>query len=252
MAKYFEQKLYVDTRDIDGHNHCRPSALLGLLQEAATQAAIDLDVSRERMLEDYNLFWMLARIWYRLERPLHWGEEIVVRTWHRGNKGATMYRDFDIYCNDKWVGESVSAWVLADSQTHRIARLSSVAQLIDSGGEELCKHITLSKLHLPDMQPAGMRMMHYSDTDINAHVNNNRYADFACDAVELFRRPQDVFVQQMQVGYLAECRPGEEIALSIAKQGEEFYVLGSGADKPRFETKLVLRKTDEKQEGKGA
>ncbi len=35
------------------------------------------------------------------------------------------------------------------------------------------------------METAGRRLLHYSDTDLNGHVNNNRYADFACDAMEI-------------------------------------------------------------------
>ena len=50
--------------------------------------------------------------------------------------------------------------------------------------------------------------MHYSDTDVNGHVNNTRYADFACDAVELDKLPPEQFLAEMQIGYLAECRPG--------------------------------------------
>lgn len=51
--------------------------------------------------------------------------------------------------------------------------------------------------------------MHYSDTDVNGHVNNTRYADFACDAVELDRLPENQFLTEMQIGYLAECRRGD-------------------------------------------
>ena len=44
--------------------------------------------------------------------------------------------------------------------------------------------------------------MRYSDTDINGHVNNTRYADFVCDALELENLSQDRFLSQMQIGYL--------------------------------------------------
>ena len=51
---YFTYQYTIDSRDTDPFNQCRPSALLGLLQEAATEAAVALHVSREETLERYN------------------------------------------------------------------------------------------------------------------------------------------------------------------------------------------------------
>lgn len=85
---YFEGSYPIDSRDVDPWNHCRPSGLMGILQEAAVAAACELHASREEMLSKYNLFWMLARMWYRLDRPLGWNERLDIRTWHRGGIGA--------------------------------------------------------------------------------------------------------------------------------------------------------------------
>ena len=113
----YECEYTVDSRDIDPWYHCRPSGLMGMLQEAATQAACALHVSRDEMLERYNSFWMLARLWYRLDVPLSWGDTVHIRTWHRGGRGASTYRDFDLFVNGQPVGEAVSTWVLADAAT---------------------------------------------------------------------------------------------------------------------------------------
>lgn len=104
MDYSYEHVYLIGTGSIDLHGHCRPSALLTLLQEAATDHAIELHVSREEMAERYHAFWMLARIWFRLERPLTLGEQLTVRTWHRGGKGAMMYRDFDLLVDGAPVG----------------------------------------------------------------------------------------------------------------------------------------------------
>ena len=111
----YECEYTVDSRDIDPWYRCRPSGLMGMLQEAATQAACALHVSRDEMLERYNSFWMLARLWYRLDVPLSWGDTVHIRTWHRGGRGASTYRDFDLFVNGQPVGEAVSTWVLADA-----------------------------------------------------------------------------------------------------------------------------------------
>ena len=84
--------------------------------------------------------------------------------------------------------------------------------------------------------------MHYSDTDVNGHVNNTRYADFACDAVELDRLPEDQFLTEMQIGYLAECRPGEVLDLEAGSIDSGCYVRGLDRNgKTRFETAMIFR-----------
>lgn len=242
MSVWYEYKTVVDTRDVDGLNRCRPSALLGHLQEAATLAAEHMGFGRDLLMERYGAFWMLARLWYKLERPLHWGDELTIHTWHRGGKGASSYRDFDLYVNGEYVGEAVSVWVLAQLADRKMLRMSQIPELEGTQGGERSKERLLSKLRLPEqMELAERRLMHYSDLDINGHVNNTRYADFACDAIRADRLGQDTFVAGMQLGYHAECRPGEEISMRVACGSQECFVHGiDETGKTRFDAQVFL------------
>ena len=239
---FWEGTYPVDSRDVDKWYNCRPSGLLGILQEAAVSAACQLHASREEMVEKYNLFWMMARLWYRLDRPLKWGERVTVRTWHRGGKGASTYRDFDLLVNGVPVGEAVSLWVVADADTHRLGRMSGIQEFQGTDGGELCKKKTLAHLRMPEhMELADRRAMHYSDTDVNGHVNNVRYADFICDALHKENLGGDQFVSSLQVGYLAECQAGETLELYTEEQDGLWYVHGTDAEgKKRFDGALGL------------
>lgn len=243
---YFEGGYPIDSRDVDPWNHCKPSGLMGILQEAAVAAACELHASRPEMMEKYNLFWMLARMWYRLDRPLKWNETLSIRTWHRGGSGASSYRDFDLFVDGKPVGEAVSVWVLADADTHRLARMSKIEEFQGTDGGELCKDKSLSRFKLPqEMAAADHRAMHYSDTDINGHVNNVRYADFICDAIRMDQLGQDFYVSALQVDYLAECMAGEPITLFTGEQDGLRYVRGAdAAGKSRFEGAVTLTPLD--------
>lgn len=240
MPLSYKHTVLIDSRDVDGRNQCKASALLGHLQEAATQAAESGGFGRSALMGKYNGFWMLTRMWFHLDRPLRWEEEVTIHTWHRGGKTAMMYRDFDIYAGGEPVGEAVSAWVLADFTSRKILRLGSIEKLADTWGGELCKEKTLHKLRLPrEMAELDRRPMRYSDTDMNGHVNNTRYADFACDALRMDTFPREKFLSEMQIGYLAECRPGELLLLEGAEEGSIAYLRGVDGDgKPRFETYL--------------
>ncbi len=242
MAVFYEKTYTVGTRDVDPFGYCRPSALLGILQEAATAAAEAIHISRQDIVPRYHAFWMLARIWYRLDRPLRWGEEVAVKTWHRGGKGAAMYRDFDLTVAGERVGEAVSSWVMANVDTHKLLRLSDISEFAGTEGGELCKDKLLNKLRLPEeLAPAGRRHLYYSDADINGHVNNARYADFACDALGMEALGRENVVSSLQLGYLAECLPGEELALLTVEREGVGYVRGTDAQgKHRFEAALTL------------
>lgn len=239
---FYEGTYRVGARDTDPFNQCRPSSVLNFLQEAATQAAGELGVSRDEIVSKYGCFWMLVRIWYRLDKPLYWDEELTVRTWHRGGKGVSMYRDFDLYRNGELIGEAVSTWVLADLESHKLKRLADVDEFKLTTGGDLCKSIQLHKVRVPEqMEPTEERLLHYSDCDVNGHVNNVRYADFACDAVRLDREGAGRFVSSFHISYLRECRPGEVITLSAAREGGTWYARGvdnTGAG--RFEAALTL------------
>lgn len=242
MSVFYENTYPMDTRDMDPFMQCRPSALLGYLQQAGTEAALELKLSREEMIRQYNVFWMLARIWYRLDRPLGWGDKLTVRTWHRGGRGAAMYRDFDLLVDGVPMGEAVSTWVLADLDTRKLFRLSGVTQVEGTTGGPLCKDKLLTRVRLPGgLEPVERRLLHYSDTDVNGHVNNARYADFACDAVRLDTLGAGRFVSSFQAGYLAECRAGETLILSTAEAEGVFFVHGADeVGSSRFDAALTL------------
>ncbi len=238
----FEMNFHVGAGEAGLGLQCRPSGVLSILQEAATQAACRFHASGPEMLEKYNALWMVTRMWYRLDRPLMWNEQVTVRTWHRGDKGAAIYRDFDLLVNGKPVGEAVSTWVLVDDTSRRLLRPSAVKELAHTDGGELCKDKKLTGLRLPEgMELVEERRFHYSDIDCNGHVNNVRYADVAADAARLEERLDKQFVSSLQIGYIRECMAGERIRVLTAETGEGLFILGAGREgDTRFDARFTL------------
>jgi medium-chain acyl-[acyl-carrier-protein] hydrolase len=242
MAHFFEATFKIDSRDTDTFGLCRPSALLAYLQEVANLAAEEIHVSREETLEKYNCFWMLVRIWYRLDKPIRQFDEITFKTWHRGDKGVIMYRDFDLLRNGERIGEVVSAWVLADWDNRKMLRLSKVMEFSQTTGGELCKELQLRKLKLPvEMEPIQERTVTYSDLDVNGHVNNTKYADYICDAVKMEQLGQTSFVSGLQIGYEAECKVDDTLRIFLHQGKTEYFVRGDDFEgKNRFESSFTL------------
>ncbi|MDE6589939.1 MAG: acyl-ACP thioesterase [Oscillospiraceae bacterium] len=242
MSTFYEMDLRVDSRDVDLFNQCRPSAVLGYLQEASTQAAIALGVSGPQILERYNCLWMVTRSWVELDAPLRWNDPVHIKTWHRGASGVSSYRDFDLFRDGKPVGQGVTQWVMVDADSRQLFRMKDLAEFQGTDGGDLKKSVKLRRVPMPTAFDARVqRDLRYSDTDINGHVNNIHYADFACDSLHLERMGRDRFVRSMQIGYVNECRAGETIWISTAVQGDEWIARGEGADgDERFEFSLTL------------
>ena len=242
MSTFYEMDLRVDSRDVDLFNQCRPSALLGYLQEAATQAALALDVSGPQIRAKYNCLWMVTRTWLELDAPLRWNDPLTVKTWHRGASGASSYRDFDLFREGRPIGQGTSQWVMVDADSRRLFRMKELTEFQGTDGGELNKSVKLRRPPLPDAFDRRVRRdLRYSDTDINGHVNNTHYADFACDSLHLERLGQGKFVRSIQIGYVGECQAGETIWVDTAARGDELFARGQGEDGvERFDFALKL------------
>ena len=242
MSTFYEMDFRVDSRDVDLWGQCRPSAVLGYLQEAATQAALELGVSGPEILKKYNCLWMVTRNWVELDAPLRWNELIHVKTWHRGASGASSYRDFDLLRDGKPIGQGTSVWVMVDTQARKLFRMKDLTEFQGTGGGELCKSVKLRRPAMPEaFDRRTRRELGYSDTDINGHVNNIHYADFACDSLHLERLGQGKFVRSFQIGYVSECQAGEVIDVDTAVRGDQLFARGQGeAGDERFDFTLTL------------
>ena len=62
--------------------------------------------------------------------------------------------------------------------------------------------------------------MHYSDTDVNGHVNNARYADWLCDALGL-ETMREYRVKTMRLSYAAETMKGSPLCFQVTLSAEE-------------------------------
>lgn len=242
MSTTYKMDFLVDSRDVDMFGQCRPSALLGHLQEGATLAALALGVAGPQIRERYNTMWMVARQWTELYTPLRWNEKIELLTWHRGAVGVSSYRDYRLSREGREVGRAVSTWVMVDVDTHKLFRMKELKEFQGTDGGALCYDVKLHRVPSPDAYDRREeRRMRYSDTDINGHVNNTHYADFACDALHLEDHGQDKYVRSFQIGYMGECRAGETIWVDSAVRGDSLYARGmDGQNKERFDFSMTL------------
>lgn len=238
MASVYENEYPVGVIHTDMFDLCRPSSLLNFLQEAATEHVNLLGIGMADLMER-GAVWMLVRMKYTLERPVRGGERLRVRTSYRPPKGAFVFRDFELYAGRQHIGGALSTWVLGDVNSHALLKAEEILPAV--GCAEASPGEKLGKIPMPrELDDAGARTVGYSDTDVNGHANNTRYADYACDAIH-FERRAGQYVRRMQLTYSAECLAGQTIALRSRSDGNVFYVRGLDEDgKPHFDIRMEL------------
>jgi acyl-ACP thioesterase len=157
-----------------------------------------------------------------------------------------MYRDFDLFVGEEPVGEAVSVWLLDNFETRQMMPLSILGSLADTTGGEYSKTRKLTKLKMPEtLSLDEVRLMHNSDLDVNDHVNNTRYAEFVTDSLHVERLPENQFLSELQIGYVKECRAGEQISMLTGQMDGAWYVRGVDGDgTPRFDAKAAFSTVD--------
>lgn len=228
--------------DIDTHKRCKLSALLGYLQDMATEHALILGIGGQRMETEHNAAWMMVRAHLALTRPITHEDVLDITTWHRGvGKTAVVFRDFDICVGGDRIGEAVISWVLADITQRKILKPAIIPSVVQSAKPAVVKSLIPAKIKAPsEMAFAFTRPIYYSDTDINGHANNTKYADMACDALR-YERCSGQYISQVEINYVQEGFPGETLTLYSGKAEGAQYVRGlDEGGKPRFEVRMVL------------
>ncbi|MDO5549453.1 MAG: thioesterase [Eubacteriales bacterium] len=235
-AYQFEKEFVLEVGHIDGRQIARPSALVDFMQELATNhaEALGLDkAARERC----NAFWVLSRLKYYLNRPLRQHEKLRVVTWPRKIKGALWYRDFRFFAGEEEVGHAVTAWSIISADQHKLVRPK--AMQVDVPEQEFGITELLSQIPDHNLQPYFARQVHYSDIDINRHLNNVKAVDILSDAIGL-EKHDDWYVSEFQVNYKAETACGTTLQLLRAQEGNEIYIKAMDGEQEKLQAKATI------------
>ena len=164
-----------------------PSALLGVLQEAA----IDGSSSRGFPLSYYHrerAFWMLRRITFRYERPLRHGDSLAVTTWvsRVGKTSPTREYRIDSASRGECIARARTYWVYIDMATGRSKEIpDELRQGFAPTAEPLEQVLTVPEGPLVTGANAvtETRTVATSDVDWSGHAKCCRYVSWLEDLV---------------------------------------------------------------------
>jgi len=227
--KFFE----VGAFQVQPNGNLSLCSLADLLQEIAWRHA-DFQGFGRNLLEQ-QLMWALSRMELKVIQFPRWGDSLRIFTGGRGQAGAFAFREFMVWNHqEEVVARAMSSWLLVHREKKRILKPESVlpSSLFDPQAAPSWQPIKLEASG-PELASKLIQVQH-SDLDLYNHVNHTSYIRW----VENIAATRNLFPTSIAVNYLAECKAGDQVQLTLL--GSEFspFIQGRVEGKLVFEARL--------------
>lgn len=193
--------------------------LLRILQEAAAIASDDCGYGMKDVPRT-GVCWLLSSWRVELLKRPAWRSHLIVRTWPRSLDGFLSDRDFLVYHGEELAARATSRWLLINAATGRIARITEKVRGAYALDSRALYHTPVpSSGKTPAGTPAAFSTVAgRRDIDINHHVNNIHYLDYALEAL-----PEDVLAHlpsTLEVSYRRQILLGTPIRCLYSVTGD--------------------------------
>lgn len=231
--------LSVKCYEVDSAKKLKPTAFMDMAQEMAYQAASVMHFGYEELIVK-GMAWVLTRMHIRFLDVPKWGDEIEIKTWHRGAFGPFFVRDFEVLGADgRRCIEATSSWVVIDVNSRTMARPEDVLPKEDTACHDAAIETPAAKVMMPRGVEPELIMTHkvaYSDIDLVGHTNNVRYIAMAMDCLDYGENGLNV--SEIEVVFHHETKSGDSIGLYRHIDGDTAFVEGRCNGSQTFCAKL--------------
>jgi acyl-ACP thioesterase len=213
FPQFHSHTLKIHSYEVDFNQRLTVTALFNYLQEIAWEHAHLLEYGWEHLLKK-GWFWVLSRVEVEVFRLPKWTEEVTLITWPRGVDGVFALRDFEVYDSQgNKIIAATSSWLVLNIKTHRPVRSDWYSDFNFANRSALGHNA--SKLVEPARNPEFTERfdVRIGDIDMNQHVNNVRYIDWAYNtySIEHFR---NFHPSRVIVNFNTEGKPNDSITVT--------------------------------------
>lgn len=193
----------------------RPTGMLQLIQDIATEHAYRLKVDTPSLMEKDGAFWIITRARVNIFEKLYQSDVADAMTWPRPPEGFRCNRHTRFSKDGHLAFASVSEWVLVDAQTHKLRRADTVSYPFEMEHyPELAVEEPFSRLR-DDLTPEELfetRKVRSSFIDLAHHVNNTVYMTLMMDTFSV-EEIENMFLKGFEIVYSREALEGETISI---------------------------------------
>ncbi len=233
------ETIKITMSEADAGGRFKASAVLRVMQELAERNAVAMGAGREQLISQ-GICWVLYRLRFELKREIRLGETVTAVTWPAGIEGLFFKRFFRFEDEEgNLIGEAVTLWVLLEFERRRLLRPTALSMPVGANTERTSALALPGALHMGELAEIETRRVRYTDLDINTHMNNARYADWALDAIaEGGKCPA---IRAMQINFIAEARADDRVTLRMRLSDSGAWIEGcrQGEMRPVFEVEAL-------------
>jgi acyl-ACP thioesterase len=222
------ENLHIDYYDITSYHSgfdqtMTPVALFCFLQESAWRHASSKGYGWHDLKEKQQ-FWILAKVHAVIHRIPCWTEQIRLETWGKQPELLTAFRDFELFdAQNTLVVSATSSWHILDIQNRKPVAMDDFMDKFPIISNRHAMKQKAKKIRLPIVNPCkgDLFSVQSGDIDMNQHVNNTKYIQWAMDAVP-FDFQQAHSLREISVNFVSESRIGEQCYLNTYQEDTVF------------------------------
>ncbi|MGQ7869390.1 acyl-[acyl-carrier-protein] thioesterase [Sunxiuqinia sp. sy24] len=221
MSKY-SQEISIGAYHTNRYARASVTSLFNVMLEAAWAHAQVMDWGYEH-LKTNNMFWVLSRVYFELEKYPEWQHQISLNTWSAGTDGIYAYREFILENEEHEVLlRGSTAWLILDLETRRIFRLRDFRDTFPRlDAPNVCRSPRRIKPH-DRSEELSFQPVLFSDLDVNQHFNSVKYLERVLDAFGVDF--MDVFeLADLEINYLKEGLTGDKLAVDTIRLDDFSY-----------------------------
>lgn len=213
----------IEICDCDYQGHFRLNHLFNRFAQIATTDAKKRGLWNDDMNGHYG--WVVSKQTLKLYSPICVNDYIQLSTFIDNGTHVSFPRYYRIEKDGQIIGECSSLWTLIDIEKRRIVAPKRIG--IDVPKVHYAHDIEppqTIETHL-DMKYICQRQVLYSDVDINQHMNNTRYIEWAFDILD-YHLHEKSYVQEISIHYKKEIPPLTFVDLYLANNHQRYIIEG--------------------------
>lgn len=211
--------------DVRMSNNMTNKSILKVLENAGGMHSEEVGYGLNS-IEKTGLSWVLLGWKVKVIKRPKYNTQISIHTWARDSNRVFTYRDYEIYDdNNNLLVIATSKWTLVDINKGKMAELTpEIINLYKREDKSVFEERNMPKLKEP---ASAISEISYpilrSDIDINNHVHNLYYLDFAYEAL-----PEDAYraeeCDNIEIMYKKQIKLGDKIVCKYSKENNEHII----------------------------
>ena len=223
LKESWKDQYLIHSYEMDQLSRLSMVSAINYFQESAWRNAEALGLGFKELAAK-DRFWVLSRLYVEMYRYPLWGDSIQLETWPKGMESLFAMRDFRIKSADgkELLGAGATAWLIIDGTTHRLQRIEQICVDMPCYPQNAVDY-KLGKIALAETMTSQTRIIAgYTDVDVNRHVNNVCYLNWAVNYLPL--ENNQLTVRSAEINFLSEALLRSPIEIRYGKNDEQTWV----------------------------